>query len=168
MSSDGTVQSVYVGVIGGRRCSGEIAKLAFEVGKSIAEQGWVLVCGGMGGVMEQACRGARSLDGLTVGILPGDSRTGANPYLRVSVVTGIGEARNVLVVKSSQAIIAVDGSYGTLSEIALANAAGVPVVGLRSWHLEPEKNRGQGLFSSVVDTPAEAIRAIHSLIFESI
>ena len=159
--------SSYVGVIGGRRCSGKIAELAYEVGRSIAEQGWILVCGGMGGVMEQACRGARSLDGQTLGILPGDSRASANPYLSVSVVTGIGEARNVLVVKSSQAVIAVDGSYGTLSEIALANAAGIPVVGLRSWYLDPEQNRGQGLFTSVVDTPAEAIRAVRSLIFES-
>jgi uncharacterized protein (TIGR00725 family) len=159
--------STYVGVIGGRRCSAEIAELAFQVGRDIAEQGWILVCGGMGGVMEQACRGARSRAGITLGILPGDARHGANPHLSCSVVTGLGEARNVLVVKSSQAIIAVGGSYGTLSEIALANAAGIPVVGLRSWRLDPEQNRGQGLFVSSVQSSEEAIAAVKSLIIGS-
>ena len=167
MEAQRITKAVYVGVIGGRRCSGEIAELAFKVGSGIAEQGWILVCGGMGGVMEQACRGARSRNGVTLGILPGNSRDNGNPYLSCSVVTGIGEARNVLVVKSSQAIIAIDGSYGTLSEIALANAAGIPVVGLCSWRLEAEQNRGQSLFSRVVDTPTEAIKAVKSFIFES-
>jgi uncharacterized protein (TIGR00725 family) len=160
-------KAVYVGVIGGRRCSGEIAELAFQVGGGIAEQGWILVCGGMGGVMEQACRGARSRNGMTLGILPGSSRDSGNPYLSCSVVTGMGEARNVLVVKSSQAIIAIDGSYGTLSEIALANAAGIPVVGLRSWHLDAAQNDGQGLFTREVHSPTEAIEAVRSLIFVS-
>ncbi|UCF99898.1 MAG: TIGR00725 family protein [Spirochaetaceae bacterium] len=155
---------VYVGVIGGRRCNEEIAGLAFEVGRRIAEQGWTLVCGGMGGVMEQACRGARSKNGVTLGILPGGSREAGNPYLSYSVVTGFGEARNVLVVKSSQAIIAVAGSYGTLSEIALANAAGIPVVGLRSWRLDPDKNRGQSLFIKEADSPAEAIQLVKSFL----
>jgi len=160
MEAERIAKAVYVGVIGGRRCSNEIAELAFQVGSGIAEEGWILVCGGMGGVMEQACRGARSRNGVTLGILPGSSRDSGNPYLSCSVVTGLGEARNVLVVKSSQAIIAIDGSYGTLSEIALANAAGIPVVGLRSW-------RVQKLFSREVDGPAEAIGAIKSLIIES-
>jgi uncharacterized protein (TIGR00725 family) len=168
MQSNRTDESVYVGVIGGRRCSAEIAELAFQVGSAIAEQGWILVCGGMGGVMEQACRGARSRNGVTLGILPGTSRSSENPYLSCSVVTGLGEARNVLVVKSSRAIIAIDGSYGTLSEIALANAAGIPVVGLRSWRLDAEQNRGQRLFTREVDSPSEAIRAVKSLIVESI
>jgi uncharacterized protein (TIGR00725 family) len=157
-------KSVYVGVVGGRRCDAEIADFAFQVGRGIAEQGWILVCGGMGGVMEHACRGARSAGGVTLGILPGTSRSSGNPYLSCSVVTGIGEARNVLVVKSSQAIIAVDGSYGTLSEIALANAAGIPAVGLRSWRLDPDQNHGRGLFTTVVDSPSEAIRAVKSLV----
>ena len=167
MEAQRIARAVYVGVIGGRRCGGEIAELAFQVGRGIAEQGWILVCGGMGGVMEHACRGARSRNGVTLGILPGDSRDRGNPYLSCSVVTGLGEARNVLVVKSSQALIAIDGSYGTLSEIALANAAGIPVVGLRSWQLDAQENRGQGLFSRVVDDPNEAIQTIKSLIFES-
>jgi uncharacterized protein (TIGR00725 family) len=155
---------LYVGVIGGRRCSPEVAELAFELGALIAAQGWTLVCGGMGGVMEQACRGARSRGGVTLGILPGNSRSAANPYLSYSVVTGLGEARNVLVVKSSRVLIAVSGSYGTLSEIALANAAGIPVVGLRSWRIDPGQNRDQGLFVQEVDSPSEAIRVIKSLL----
>ena len=167
MEAQRIARAVYVGVIGGRRCGGEIAELAFQVGRGIAEQGWILVCGGMGGVMEHACRGARSRNGVTLGILPGNSRNSGNPYLSCSVVTGLGEARNVLVVKSSQAIIAVDGSYGTLSEIALANAAGIPVVGLRSWRLDAEQNRGQRLFAREVDSPNEAIRAVKSLLIES-
>jgi len=166
MEVERTAKSAYVGVIGGRRCGAEIAELAFQVGRGIAEQGWILVCGGMGGVMEQACKGARSRNGITLGILPGNARHSANPYLSCSVVTGLGEARNVLVVKSSQVIIAVDGSYGTLSEIALANAAGIPVVGLRSWRLDPEQNRGQGLFVRVVESPGEAIQAARALITE--
>jgi uncharacterized protein (TIGR00725 family) len=160
MEAERIAKAVYVGVIGGRSCSNEIAELAFQVGSGIAEEGWILVCGGMSGVMEQACRGARSRNGVTLGILPGSSRDSGNPYLSCSVVTGLGEARNVLVVKSSQAIIAIDGSYGTLSEIALANAAGIPVVGLRSWQV-------QKLFSREVDSPAEAIRVIKSLIIGS-
>ena len=160
MEAERIAKAVYVGVIGGRCCSNEIAELAFQVGSGIAEEGWILVCGGMSGVMEQACRGARSRNGVTLGILPGSSRDSGNPYLSCSVVTGLGEARNVLVVKSSQAIIAIDGSYGTLSEIALANAAGIPVVGLRSWQV-------QKLFSREVDSPAEAIRVIKSLIIGS-
>jgi uncharacterized protein (TIGR00725 family) len=163
METEGTntAGSVYVGVIGGRRCTAEIAELAFQVGRGIAEHGWILVCGGMGGVMEHACRGARSQNGVTLGILPGNSRSNENPYLSCSIVTGLGEARNVLVVKSSRAIIAVDGSYGTLSEIALANAAGIPVVGLRSWPV-------QELFTRVVESPQEAVQAVQLLIYGSI
>jgi uncharacterized protein (TIGR00725 family) len=159
---------LYVGVIVGRRSSPEIAELAFELGGLIAAEGWILVCGGMGGVMKQACRGARSRGGVTLGILPGNSRSSANPYLSYSVVTGLGEARNVLVVKSSQALIAVSGSYGTLSEIALANAADIPVVGLRSWKLDPKQNRDQGLFVQEADSPTEAIRVIKSLLLRQV
>ena len=155
--------ALYVGVIGSGRCDRADASLAYELGGLIAEEGWTLVCGGLGGVMEQACRGARSKGGITLGILPGDSRAEANPYLSYSVVTGMGEARNVLVVKSSQAVVAVSGAYGTLSEIALANAAGIPVIGLQSWRLDPEQNRGRGLFVREVQSPSEAIQAIKSL-----
>jgi uncharacterized protein (TIGR00725 family) len=154
----------YVGVIGARSCPPLIAEQAREVGRRIAEAGWVLVCGGMGGVMEEACRGALSAGGLTVGVLPGDRREQGNPYLSVSVVTGLGEARNVVVVKSSEALIAVSGAYGTLSEIALAGAAGIPVVGLHSWALEAERNQGRSLFAREAATPEEAVSAVRELL----
>jgi uncharacterized protein (TIGR00725 family) len=89
----------------------------------------------MGGVMEAACKGATDEGGLTIGILPGDGRFGANPYVQIPIVTGIGYARNAVVVKSSQAIIAIDGSYGTLSEIAFALQSGIPVIGLDTWSI---------------------------------
>jgi uncharacterized protein (TIGR00725 family) len=123
----------FIGVIGGSEVSPQVTGLAEEVGREIARQGAVLVCGGMSGVMEAACRGAAAGGGLTVGILPGDSRKAANPYVKIPIVTGIGYARNVIVIKSSQAVIAIDGSYGTLSEIAYALQSGIPVIGLGTW-----------------------------------
>ena len=105
------------------------------MGREIARRGAVLVCGGLGGVMEAACKGAGGEGGLTIGILPGDSRQDANPYVQIPIVTGIGYARNVAVVKSAQAVIAIDGSYGTLTEIGYALQSGIPVIGLNTWSL---------------------------------
>lgn len=126
---------VSIAVVGGSTCSDEDARVAEAVGREIARRGAVLVCGGLGGVMEAACRGAKSAGGLTIGILPGDDRRSANPHVDVPVVTGMGHARNAIVVKSAQAVIAVDGSYGTLSEIALALQNGIAVIGLGTWEL---------------------------------
>ncbi|MDH7578682.1 MAG: TIGR00725 family protein [Bacillota bacterium] len=126
---------IYIGVIGSAEADPEVLELAREVGQEIARRGAVLVCGGRGGVMEAAARGAREAGGTAVGILPGTSRSEGNPYLTVSVVTGMGEARNAIVVRSSDAVIAVAGGCGTLSEIGLALKMGVPVVGLRTWQL---------------------------------
>jgi uncharacterized protein (TIGR00725 family) len=112
--------------------------LAEEVGRAAAERGAVLVCGGLGGVMEAACRGAKSRDGRTLGILPGTDRAAANPHVDVAVPTGLGEARNAIVVRTADAVIAVAGEFGTLSEIALALKAGKPVVGLGTWELAKE------------------------------
>ncbi len=113
----------------------DVLALAEQAGREIARRGAILVCGGLGGVMEAAARGAHEAGGLAVGILPGESADGANPFIDVPVVTGLGEARNALVVRSSDAIIAIAGAYGTLSEIALALKMGVPVVGLGTWQL---------------------------------
>jgi uncharacterized protein (TIGR00725 family) len=124
---------IFIGVIGGSEVTPEIAEIAEEAGREIARQGAVLVCGGLGGVMEAACRGASAEGGLTIGILPGDDRQAANSYVKIPIVTGIGYARNIIVVKSSQAVIAVDGSYGTLSEIAYALQSGLPTIGLGTW-----------------------------------
>ena len=124
---------MFVAVVGGSTCSAEDARVAEAVGRGLASRGVALVCGGMGGVMEAACRGAKSAGGLTVGILPGDEQRSANPHVDVPVVTGMGHARNAIVVKTAQAVIAVDGSYGTLSEIALALQNGIAVIGLGTW-----------------------------------
>jgi uncharacterized protein (TIGR00725 family) len=110
--------------------------VAEEVGRLLARRGAVVVCGGLGGVMEAACRGARSEGGTAVGILPGLDRGAANPHVSVAVASGLGEARNALVVRAADALIAVGGAYGTLSEIALALKAGKPVIGLGTWEIE--------------------------------
>ncbi len=124
-----------IAVIGGWQCSKEEAKTAEEVGRQLARQGAILVCGGLSGVMEAACKGASSEGGVTIGILPGESRQAANPYVQIPIVTGLGYARNITVVKSAQAVIAIDGSYGTLSEISHALQSGIPVIGLNTWTL---------------------------------
>ncbi len=111
------------------------ARLAHDVGRLLAEAGAVVVCGGLGGVMEAACRGAKEAGGLTVGILPGYDRRAANRWVDVAIATGLGEARNTLVVRASDAVIAIGGEYGTLSEIAFALKLGRPVVGLSTWSL---------------------------------
>jgi uncharacterized protein (TIGR00725 family) len=109
---------------------------AEAVGRDLAARGAVLVCGGLGGVMEAACRGAKEAGGLTVGILPGTDRAAANAFVEVAIPSGLGEARNALVVRAVDALIAVGGGYGTLSEIALALKAGKRVVGLDSWDID--------------------------------
>jgi len=124
-----------IAVIGGAEPSPEEARLAEEVGRELGKQGATLVCGGLTGVMEAACRGASSEGGLTIGILPGDNPKTANPYVQIPIVSSIGYARNIMVVKSTQAVIAVGGSYGTLSEIAHARQSGIPVIGLNTWSL---------------------------------
>lgn len=128
-------KNIFIAVIGGSDVSPPVAGLAEEVGREIARRGAVLVCGGLGGVMEAACRGASREGGLTIGILPGENRQAANPHVQIPIVTGLGYARNVAVVKSAQAVIAIDGSYGTLSEISHALQSGIPVIGLNTWSL---------------------------------
>lgn len=125
-----------VSVIGGGTVGEEDARLAREVGREVGERGHDLVCGGLGGVMEAACRGAREAGARTIGILPGDDPAGANPYVDVPVATGIGHARNVMVVLNGEAVVAVDGAHGTLSEIAHALDLGRPIVGLRTHDVE--------------------------------
>ncbi len=123
----------YVAVVGPLSASESDRSIAEEVGRRLALARAVVVCGGLGGVMEAACRGAKSAGGTTVGLLPGEDRAAANPWVDVAVATGLGEARNVLVVRASDALVAVGGGYGTLSEIAFALRAGKPVVGIGTW-----------------------------------
>ncbi len=122
-----------VSVIGSASCSQGMADLAEAVGRGLAERGAVLVCGGRGGVMEAACRGAQGAGGLTIGILPGTDADEGNRFLSVALPTGLGQARNTLVALAGQAVIAIGGGEGTLSEIGLAIKAGRSVIGLETW-----------------------------------
>ena len=125
----------YVAVVGAGDATGALAAAAEAAGRGLARNGVGVVCGGLGGVMEAACRGAQAEGGTTLGILPGRDRTAANPFVSVAVATGLGEARNAVVVATVDVVLAVGGEWGTLSEIALARKAGTPVVGLGTWDL---------------------------------
>jgi uncharacterized protein (TIGR00725 family) len=135
-------------VVGPGDATAEQEAAAEEVGRLLARRGAVVVCGGLGGVMEAACRGARGEGGVAVGILPGLDRGAANPHASVAIATGLGEARNALVVRAADSLIAVGGAYGTLAEIALALKAGKPVVGLGTWEIDGVE-RAEGPESAV-------------------
>ena len=145
----------FIAVIGGSQCSKGEAKLAEEVGRQLARRGAILVCGGLGGIMKAACRGASLEGGTTVGILPGDNSQAANPYVQIPIVTGLGEARNIAVVKSAQAVIAIGGSYGTLSEISHALKSGIPVIGLNTWALSRNYQEDKSIIPA--QSPTEAV-----------
>ena len=140
---------IFIGVIGTSQANNEELKIAEEVGREIAKKNGILVCGGEGGVMEAVCKGAKSADGLTVGIIPGFSARDANAYVDFPIVTGMSHARNIIVVRTSNAIIAIGGGYGTLSEIAFAIRLGVPIIGLNTWEVSSEIKS--------VTTPKEAV-----------
>jgi len=122
-----------IAVIGGSECSKKVEQISHKIGKIVAKVGAILVCGGLGGVMKAACAGAKSGGGATIGILPGENKQGANPFVDIALPTGIGYNRNVLVVKSADIVVAIDGKYGTLSEIAFALLAKKPVIGVGTW-----------------------------------
>ena len=152
-----------ISVIGPGLCTPEEYREALQVGRLIADRGATLVCGGLGGVMTAAARGAREAGGSTVGVLPGHDRSAANPYIEVAITTGLGEARNLVVVSTGDAVIAVGGGFGTLSEIGLAAKIGRPVVVLHGWTIEPsgpldpvaKDNATGGLHYA--SSPAEAV-----------
>jgi len=133
---------MVIAVIGNSSCSPEEAKLAETVGELLAQRGATIICGGLGGVMEAACRGAKSKGGLTIGVLPGEDPSMANPWVSIPIVTGVGYARNMAVVKSAQAVIAIGGNYGTLSELAYALKSNIPVIGLNTWSLSRNSREG--------------------------
>ncbi len=150
----------FLAVVGSANCDQEVGALAEAVGREIAKRGAVLVCGGRGGVMEAACRGAKAEGGTTVGILPGADRGEANQYIDIPIVTGLGEARNAIVVRTADAVVALSGGYGTLSEIGLALKMGRPVVGLRTWELHQGGQPVTGVVPA--ETPAQAVEeALH-------
>jgi len=148
-------QKKFIAVIGGNQCSAEGLRAAEEVGRELARRGAILICGALGGVMEAACKGAQSEDGITIGVLPGDDRQSANPYVQIPIVTGMGYARNAIIVKSAQAIIAIDGSYGTLSEIGHALQSGIPIIGLNTWALAKDGQQDNSIIPA--QSPAEAV-----------
>jgi uncharacterized protein (TIGR00725 family) len=127
---------VRIGVIGGARPESRFEEMAYEVGRHIAQAGAILVCGGLGGVMQSAARGAQESGGLTIGILPGQKPAESNPYIDVAIATGLGYTRNSLVAMNADVLIAVDGEYGTLSEIAYGRIFGKPVIGLETWDIK--------------------------------
>lgn len=145
---------VHIAVIGAGDCSKKAAHLAYDVGRHIALNNAVLFCGGLGGVMEMAAKGAREAGGLTVGLLPGCEFGEANPHIDIAIPTGLSHARNIILIRAAMAVIALDGSYGTLSEIAIALKIGKPVIGLQTWDI------GSGIIKA--RTPEEAVRkALH-------
>jgi len=140
-----------IGVIGGSHADKKHLELAYETGKLIAQNGAILICGGKQGIMEAACKGARDIGGMTLGILPSDSNDEANQYVDIPIASGIGTARNKIITNTGEAFIAINGRYGTLSEIAYALDAGKTVAGLDSWDIEGVKKAA---------TPDEAIRIV--------
>lgn len=140
-----------IAVCGASRCDEVTARRAEEVGRLLGEAGAILICGGLGGVMAAACGGARAAGAHTVGILPGKDRRAANPDVEIALATGLGEARNLAIVASADAMIAIAGEYGTLSEIALARKLGRTVIGLDTWQLGDRDLQAAA-------SPAEAVK----------
>lgn len=126
---------MYIAVIGGQFCTEEEARIACELGRQLANRGAVVVCGGLGGVMEAACRGAKEAGGVTIGILPGPFRGDANPFVDHAIATDMGQARNAIITRTADAVVAVGGEYGTLTEIAMALKMGKKVVAISSWEI---------------------------------
>ena len=129
----------HIAVIGPSDCSSTERDDAYKIGAMLAARGSVLICGGGSGVMEAASKGARSENGVVIGILPGDDSGAGNPYLTYAIATGLSEARNAIIARTADALIAVGGEYGTLSEIALAMKMGKKVILLNSWGLHPAR-----------------------------
>jgi uncharacterized protein (TIGR00725 family) len=147
-----------IAVVGAGVATREEQAVARDVGRLLAQAGAPVVCGGRGGVMEAVCRGAHEAGGTTVGILPGSDRADANPYVDVVIPTGLGEARNAVVVRAADGVIAVGGGYGTLSEIAFALKLGLPVVGVRTWELSHGGRRDDAMVA--VDTAPMAVATV--------
>ena len=146
---------MIISVIGAGQATSEITILAEEVGRELAMRGVSIVCGGLGGVMEASCRGAKSAGGTTIGILPGNDPGDANQWVDFPICTGLGYGRNVIVVKTGRAVIAVGGAYGTLSEIGHALGEGIPVIGLRTWSIARNGDDDRSIVRA--DDPVDAV-----------
>ncbi len=155
MPSPGHERRIVMAVIGAGECDAEVEAAAHEIGRLVAERGAILVTGGHSGVMEAASRGAREAGGLVVGILPGTDKSSANKFVELAIPTGMGQLRNGLIVNTADAVIAVGGEWGTLSEIGLALKAGKPVIGWKTWELSKAGERVDGPVEA--KTPSEAV-----------
>lgn len=147
----------YVAVCGGGVFDEDSAAIAREIGAGLAREGATVLCGGGGGVMEAVCEGVRSEGGLSIGFLPGENRDAANPYVDIALPTGMGEMRNMLLVRASDVVIAISGEFGTLSEIAFALRLGIPVVGVETWQLHKKGVYSDGIVEAT--SADEAVRA---------
>ncbi|MSQ08098.1 MAG: TIGR00725 family protein [Dehalococcoidia bacterium] len=157
------MRPVFISVIGtGDTATDRDRMFAEEVGRLLAERGAIVVCGGLNGVMEAACKGAKSAGGLTVGLLPGTEPADANPWVDIPIPTGLGYARNSIVVKAGQAVIAIGGAFGTLSEIGHAIADGKTVVGIETWELARKGNPDSHIVraSGPADAVEKALQAV--------
>ncbi len=146
---------MYIAVIGGQQATEEEERTAYDVGRGIAEAGSYVICGGLGGIMQAVCRGAREAGGTSIGILPGPFRGDANPFVDVAIATDMGQARNAIIVRTADAVVAVGGEYGTLTEIGMALKMGKRVVAVDSWRIE----RG-GVFDDRIIYAADAAEAV--------
>jgi uncharacterized protein (TIGR00725 family) len=149
-----TRRKPVIAVVGAGKCSKKLRDMAAEIGRHIAENGGVLICGGLGGVMEGAARGAKEAGGVTIGVLPNETRDEANEYIDYVIATGLGDARNMIVVRSADAVIALPGKYGTLTEMAFALLAEIPVVSVSAWKLGEEVEQ----FDDPVEAAAAALK----------
>lgn len=152
---------MIIAVIGSSKANEELYKLATQVGYELAQNSIIIVCGGLGGVMEAACKGAKQAKGTTIGILPGNDPKDANEFVDIPICTGMGYARNVIVVKTGLSVIAIGGAYGTLSEIGHALGDNIPVVGLKTWTIHQENMTGD-LFTSAKSVKQAVDLAIHA------
>jgi uncharacterized protein (TIGR00725 family) len=147
-------RKLLIAVIGGHKSNKKTARIAEELGREIAKLGAILVCGGLGGIMQAAAKGAKDNDGITVGILPTDDKNDANPFIDIPIATGLGYTRNTLVTTAADIVIALPGEYGTLSEIGFALNAKKPVIGMGTWQIKGVIN---------IKTPQEAIKIIKEI-----
>jgi len=154
-------REMVIAVVGDSSCPPEETKVAETVGELLAQRGAIVICGGLGGVMAAACRGAKAKGGLAIGVLPGEDASMANPWVGIPIVTGVGYARNMAVVKSAQAVIAIGGNYGTLSEIAYALKSNIPVIGLNTWSLSRNGREDDPIIRA--NSAQEAVRKAISL-----
>ncbi len=148
--------TVQIGIIGAAEADPKLLAQAEEMGILLGKKGWILICGGLTGVMEAAARGAKARGGVTVGILPGQDRKSANPYIDIALPTNLGHARNAVIAQSADALVAIGGGWGTLSEMALARKMGKTVISLGSWKPAPDVETAR--------TPREALEKIEKAI----